>query len=119
MPHSPAPTEEIHDGSEEHHTLLQTIPKEILAASAKEIVQPEENEDAAPPPQPEGFVRSTDTETVPMATPDEVAKADALTNKADSIGLPHPILDVRKMIMDWQPKSALPRQTGQKTGKRP
>lgn len=59
------------------------------------------------PTQAKASVHSTDTETVPLATTDEMARADLITYNNDSTGSPHPVLDVRPNKVNLQPKSAM------------
>lgn len=114
VPQSPAITEEVHIGSEGRQQSLQTSTEEIPAASAEETVQPENNEEVAPPLEP---APSADSETVPLATAEEVAKSLAITDPNDSTGSPRPIFDVRPK-KDQSSACALnaqSRQTHQKT----
>jgi hypothetical protein len=107
VPQSPAITEEIHTGSEGHQPSLQTIAEEVLD---EEIVQPMISEEVAPPPpQQEEPVPSADSDTVPFATAEEVAKSLAITDPNDSTVSPRPIYDVRPKKINLQPVPSMPK----------
>ena len=96
-PQSPARTKEIHTDSEERQPSLQSIPKEIPATTADETTQDDQmvyviNTSS----QREESIPSADTDTVPTATAEEVARAMAITDPNDSTGSPRPVLGVRK-----------------------
>ena len=90
VPQSPAVTEEIHTGSEERQpSPLQSIPEEIPAAAADEIAHDEPMVEVVnTSPQRDDSIPSADTDTVPTATAEEIAKSLAMTYLNDSTRSP-------------------------------
>ena len=89
-------TEEILTGSEGRPTSLQYIPEEIPAATVDETAQQDLTVDVAnTSPRHKVSVPSADTNTVPTATAEEIAKSQAVTNPNDSNGSTRHVFDVR------------------------
>ena len=60
-------------------------------------------------PQQEESVPLADTDTVPTATAEEIAKSCAVTDPQDSTGAPRPVFDVRPKKINLQPVPGMPK----------
>nr|XP_020174680.1 bromo and FHA domain-containing protein DDB_G0267958-like [Aegilops tauschii subsp. strangulata] len=109
-PQSPARTEEIHTGSEGKQPSQQSIPEEIPAVAANENALDEPMVDViSTSPSRVDSIPSVDTDIVPTATTDEVARTLAVIDPNDSTGSPRPVFDVRQKKHNLQPVPVMPK----------